>query len=120
MTRDRGSVTAETAVLLPSLVLLVLVAVWTVSLLASQVRVVEAAHTAARGLARGEAAGEVQRRVRDVLGPQARTEIRRGERVVATVRLYRRVPLPGPLARLLPGVTLEADATAVPEPGIAP
>lgn len=51
---ERGSVTAETAVLLPSLLLVALALAWIVSLGVAQVQCIDAARDAARALARAE------------------------------------------------------------------
>jgi hypothetical protein len=52
--RDRGSVTAEVAVLLPALVLLTALCVSAVGAVALHVRCLDAARSAAREIARGE------------------------------------------------------------------
>lgn len=51
---DRGMATAELAVVLPALVLVAALAVWTLTAAAAQLRCVDAARAAARELARGE------------------------------------------------------------------
>ncbi len=52
--RESGSATAETAVVLPSLVVLLLLAVWAVMVAVAQLRCVDAASIGARALARNE------------------------------------------------------------------
>lgn len=52
---DRGSVTAEFAVVLPAVVALVAALVWGLQLAATHVRIQDAAAVAARAVARGEA-----------------------------------------------------------------
>lgn len=52
--RDRGTVTAETAVVLPALVVVLVLCLWSVTVVGQQLRCVDAARTGARALARGE------------------------------------------------------------------
>jgi hypothetical protein len=56
--RERGAVTAETAVVLPVLVAVTLGLVWLVCLGIAQVRVVDAARETARAVARDEVTGQ--------------------------------------------------------------
>ena len=51
---DEGSVTAETAVALPALVLVAVLAAWLLAAVAAEIRCVDAARIGARALARGE------------------------------------------------------------------
>jgi hypothetical protein len=51
---DGGSVTAETAVALPALVLVAVLAAWLLAAVAAEIRCVDAARIGARALARGE------------------------------------------------------------------
>lgn len=110
--RERGSVTAEAALVLPVLVVLLTVAVGTVSAVTAQLRCVDAAREAARAAARGEStqtAVELASRA----GPAgARINVDSGvERIVVTVTAE--VPIGG---GLLPAVTVRGEAVAVPEP----
>jgi hypothetical protein len=52
--RDRGTVTAETAVVLPALVVVLVLCLWSVTVVGQQLRCIDAARTGARALARGE------------------------------------------------------------------
>ncbi|MGI8888258.1 MAG: TadE family type IV pilus minor pilin [Nocardioidaceae bacterium] len=52
--RERGSVTAESALVLPLVAAFALALVWLISIGISQIQAVDAARDAARGLARGE------------------------------------------------------------------
>jgi len=114
---DRGSATAETAVVLPVLVLLLAVALWMLGLVSAQLRCVEAARAGARAAARGEPAEEVRSRSRAAAGPGAVVDVRLAG-PVAVVEVRRRlVPPWGALARLLPAVTVGAEATVDVEPG---
>jgi hypothetical protein len=110
---DRGSVTAELAVALPVLLLLLLAGLASVNAVATKLRCVDAAREAARAEARGEpgvAAGQ-----RAAPGGAVVTVDGQGDVVRATVRIVAR-----PLGGRLPGVTVEAYAVAAREPDQAP
>lgn len=113
--RQRGSVTAETAVVLPVLVVVLAMALWALAAVAAQIQCVDAA----RGAARAAARGEPTTRVVDVarrLGPDgARVEVvrRDGEvevRVGAVVRPFAVLPA-------VPALPVSATAVALVEPG---
>jgi len=111
---EAGSATAELAVGLPVLVLLLLAALTAVSAVTQQMRCVDAAREAARAAARGEpdplALGRrIAPRGADL---QVRAE---GSMVRVTVRVAVR-----PLGRGLPGPTVSGDAVAEREPGAVP
>jgi Tfp pilus assembly protein PilX len=110
---DRGSVTAELAVALPVLVLLLLAGLTSVNAVATQMRCVDAAREAALAQARGEsgpAAGE------RAAPPGATVAVSAdGDTVRATV-----VAVAYPLGDRLPGITVRAEAVAAVEPGGAP
>jgi hypothetical protein len=55
--RQQGSVTAETAVVLPALAVVLVLCLWSVMVVGQQLRCIDAARTGARALARGEPAG---------------------------------------------------------------
>jgi Flp pilus assembly protein TadG len=74
---DRGTATAELAVVLPAVVLLAAFGVWAVAAAAAQLRCVDAAGTGARALARGETTAAVSRAVADVAPPGAAVSISR-------------------------------------------
>lgn len=105
---DRGGVTVEAAFAVAALVAVVVLGVGGLAAVSAQVRCIDAAREAARLAARGDdgAAVDTARRT----GPDgASVEVRRdGGRIVARVRVR---------ALLLPGVTVGAEAVAVPEPG---
>ncbi len=112
---DRGSITAETAVVLPLLVLLFVTALWGLLLVTAQLGVVDAARSGARAAARGEADAQIHDRVTQALGGPAEVQVTRGDSVVVTVR-RRVVPPWTGLRRFWPGVVLHARAVTVPEP----
>lgn len=111
---DRGAVTAELALALPTLLAVTTGLVWLLAVGVGQVRTVDAARETARALARGDdeaSAVEVGRRI----APEG-VEIvvsRSGDRVV--VRARGRIDGPGGLFGGLPGAELEAAATALSE-----
>ena len=108
---QRGSVTAETALLLPLLVAFAVGLVWVVSLGITQARCLDAAREAARALARDEspqAAAALARRSAPV-GAQVSIE-RDGAVVVVTVRVSTKPP--GPIFGALPAVALQATAVS--------
>lgn len=113
MTRrpDRGAVTAELAVGLPLLLAVTVGLVWLLAVGAGQVRVVDGAREAARGLARGDPEPVAFERAATAAGRGSRVSAAYDDRVV-TVTVSRRVSGPGGLFGFLPGVELEADAVA--------
>jgi Flp pilus assembly protein TadG len=106
---DRGSVTVEAALALCSLIAVLALMLAAVSAVAAQLRCVDAAREAARLTARGEPdrAEQLARRV----GP-------RGATVAVTINgddVLARVSA-NPVAGLLPGIAVGAEAAAVMEP----
>jgi Flp pilus assembly protein TadG len=107
---DAGTVTAELAVCLPVLVLLLAVALSAVSIAGARVRAADAAREGARAVARGDP-GTAARLVARLL-PSARfSTATGGTEVTATVQLSVH-----PLASWLPGVTITERAVAAREP----
>ena len=107
---DRGSATAEFAVALPALVLLLLFAVGAVNAVLTRMRCVDAARDAALAQARG---GDGLAVARSRAPDGAEIEIHLdGDRVRVIVRVAVR-----PLGSHLPSVTVSGDATAEEEPG---
>jgi Flp pilus assembly protein TadG len=114
--RDRGSATAEIALALPALVLLVLAGVTTVAGVGAQLRCVDAAREGARAAARGEPAGHASRVAADAAPADSAVVVSyAGEDAIVTVSAH----LVG-LSRLLPDVRLTARAVARREPGVPP
>ncbi|KRV47577.1 pilus assembly protein TadE [Wenjunlia vitaminophila] len=114
---DGGYVTAETAVLLPALVLLMAMLLWGVLAAAAQIRCVDAARAGARAAARSESRSAVLATAREAApaGARVRAEVR-GDMVLVRVRAH--APGPGRLAALL-SVELGATATALAEDSVA-
>jgi Flp pilus assembly protein TadG len=105
---DRGSATAELAVGLPALVLLLFTAITAVGAVTTKLRCVDAARDAALSAARGGEAGR---------GPAPDDAVVsvtvNGDEVVATVRAPVR-----PLGAHLPELAVVATAVAAVEPGV--
>lgn len=112
---DRGSVTAETALALPVLVVVLALAVWVLAAVGAQLRCAEAASGAARAAARGETDAAVTalgtRLAPD--GAVVRVE-HRGEQVHVHVAAD-----VGPLRSIsvLPPLRVQAQSVAMVEPG---
>jgi len=112
---DGGSVTAETAVVLPVLVVVLALALWGVAAAVAQLRCVDAARAAARAVARGEDPGAA-RSAAAVIAPEraviavAPSDARVWVEVSAAVRPS------GPVFARLPAFTVRATAVADAEP----
>ena len=106
--REGGAATAELAVALPSLVLVLAVALAALDLGVAQVRCVDAARLGARLLARGEAAGPVLQEVRAAAPEGAQVTTTTGPGRVSVVVTG---PAPTTLGSL--GMVAAPSATAV-------
>ncbi|SOD71921.1 TadE-like protein [Jatrophihabitans sp. GAS493] len=107
-------VTAEVAVALPVMLLLLGVGLGGISVAQAQVQAQDAAREAARAAARGDSE-MVSAAVRS-LGPGAELQLSRSAGIVSA-----RVTLAcHPLSNVLPSITLVASAVAADEPEIAP
>ncbi|MDT7711961.1 MAG: hypothetical protein QOG46_650 [Pseudonocardiales bacterium] len=106
---DRGTVTVEAALALCSLAVALALVLGAVSAVAAQLRCVDAAREAARLTARGERdrAEEFARRIAPS-GAVVTVAIR-GDEITTRVSA-------NPVARLLPGIEVRAEAAAVMEP----
>lgn len=93
---DRGSVTAELAIGLSGVVMVLVALVAAVTLAQGQLRAVDAAAAGARAAARGEAESEVLGLTRRLAGPSAVADIRRHGSVMSVeVSVPIALPLPG-------------------------
>jgi Flp pilus assembly protein TadG len=108
-------VTAETAVVLPVLVSLVLGLTWLFGVAVAQVRVVDAAREAARAAARGETASAAVSQGQQVAPDGATVRVTTGAETVE-VAVVAPVNGPGGLFSVLPAIEVSADATAAREP----
>ncbi|MDQ4492100.1 TadE family type IV pilus minor pilin [Sinomonas sp. ASV486] len=102
----RGSVTAEFAVALPAVIVLLGFLLSAGTAAVCQIRTEEAARAAARTIARGEGPAAVAEEVARVAGPDARHTVEASAGVV-TVRVS--APVPGPIAA---AAGLQAHAAA--------
>ncbi|MEU6927694.1 TadE family type IV pilus minor pilin [Streptomyces sp. NPDC046385] len=106
---DRGSVTAETAVALPALVLFTAALLWALGAAGAQIRCVDAARAGARAVARSEPVAAAEAAARAAAPDGARVIVERsGELWRVTVEAS--APGPGGL-----GLTLRAGAAALAE-----
>ena len=113
---QRGAVTAETVMVMPVLVAVMLGLTWLLLLAVTQVRVVDAAREAARSAARGETEQVSRTRARQVAPGGARIVIRRTTDLV-TVIVGVDLTGPGGLVDFLPPVSVTSTAVAATEPG---
>lgn len=109
---DDGYVTAETAVVIPSLVLLVGMLLWGLMSAAALIECVDAARAGARAAARGEPEKAVLRAARSAAPPGARTRLVR-EQDLVRVTVTARSAGPGPLSLPLHGEAVALDEQAV-------
>ncbi len=111
---DAGMVTAETAVVLPALVLVLALLVGGVHTLGAQLACQDAARVAARAAARGESAAEVARLAQSVAPAGARVRVA-GESGLVRVEVTATVRFPGPLLSGLPALVVAGRAVAADE-----
>jgi Flp pilus assembly protein TadG len=112
-TDERGAVTVEAALALCSLVLVLALVLAAVSAVAAQLRCVDAAREAARLTARGEH-DRAKQLARRIAPPGAVVTVTvRGDEVTARVSA-------NPVAGLLPGLDVAAEAAALMEPATQP
>lgn len=111
--RDRGSVTAETAVVLPVLLVVLAVAVWVLAAVSGQLRCADAAGAGVRSAARGESTAAVQAVVAATAPDGAVAQVHRGPEQVEVVVTARVRPF-GQLVRL-PSVEVTGRAVALRE-----
>jgi Flp pilus assembly protein TadG len=107
-------VTAETAMVLPVLMVLLGMCLWVIAVAGTQVRCQDAAYTAARAAARGEPPPAIEEAARAAAPAGAAIAVERtAERVRVTVSA-RASPGRGPLAAL-PGISVTGAAVALVE-----
>lgn len=112
---DRGGATAEVALVLPAVAMLLVVLLLAGSAAVTQVRVADAARSGARAAALGESEQAVGTLVRELAGAGAAVRVgREGEYVVVEVSRT----IPGPLGWA--DLRARADARSLPEPGAEP
>jgi Flp pilus assembly protein TadG len=114
--RDRyrsaeGSITAETAVVLPALALVVVVLFGVARAVGGQLAVEDAARVGARAAARGETTAEIERLTASVAPPGAAVTVSRVGGLVR-VEVSAQVPPLGATARFVPDLSVRARAVA--------
>lgn len=108
---DAGYATAEAAVVLPSLLVALAMAVWVLSCVGAQLRCVDAARTAARAAARGETFDASAAAGRRLAPTGADVQVRRDDRQVRVDVSVSLRPF-GQALRLLPAVHVSSSASA--------
>jgi Flp pilus assembly protein TadG len=116
---DAGSVTAEAAVVLPVLLVVLAAAVWVLLCVAAQLRALDAAHLGARAAARGDGPGEASDIARRVAPTDAAVAVTRGDGLVEVVVTAQVRPF-GQALRVVPAVTVRARAVAADEAEVGP
>lgn len=111
---ESGSVTAELALALPTLVLILAVGLWLQGAVALQARCQDAARAGARAAARGDADGAIRAALAGSLPAGAVVGISRAGRVV-TVSVRAIPSVPGGLASLVTPPSVTGTASAVDE-----
>lgn len=110
---SRGSVTAETAAMLPALMVVLAAALWAVQVVEAQLECVDAARAGARAAARGEPLDEVRTLVRTATRPSAQITLERSPETTKVEVALEIAPAWGPF---VPAVTVTASATSANEP----
>ncbi|MFF4987984.1 TadE family type IV pilus minor pilin [Streptosporangium saharense] len=111
---SRGSVTAETAVALPALVVVLAAALWAVTVAGARLECVDAARAGARAASRGESLERVRSGVLAAAPAGARVTVTRGPE---TTRVEVSVTVTPGWGTSLPGITVHATAVSATEPG---
>jgi hypothetical protein len=115
----RGSATAETAVLLPVLVVVLVACVWVLASVGAQLRCLDAARAGARAAARGDAPAAVRLTAERLAPADAQVVVSARDGLLEVVVRAEVRPF-GPALRVLPALPVSGRATAAPEPGEEP
>lgn len=108
-----GSVTVETALALPALVLVLATMLWAIVAVTGQLRCIDAARVAARAIARGDSVPDAVAAANRLAPPGADVRVRRdGDLVRVDVSADVGVPIGG---TLLPAITVSGDAAVAAE-----
>ncbi|MEV8636728.1 TadE family type IV pilus minor pilin [Streptosporangium sp. NPDC051023] len=107
--------TAETAVALPALVVVLAAALWAVAVVGAQLECVDAAWAGARAASRGEPLDRVRGGVLAAAPPGARVTVTRSVKITLVEVSASIAPRWG---ASLPGVTVHATAVSATEPGV--
>ena len=115
---DDGAVTAEVALAIPSVLVVLLLAVWVLLSVTAQLRCLDAAHVAARAAARGDGDAAVRVAAARVAPDGASVDVRR-EKGTVEVQVSAEVrPFAGVL-EALPGIRVAGRAVAADEAAVA-
>ncbi|HUR05585.1 MAG TPA: TadE family type IV pilus minor pilin [Nonomuraea sp.] len=106
---SRGSVTAETAMVLPALMVVLAAALWAIQAVGVQLECVDAARAAARAAARGEPLDNVRQLVQSATRPNAQVNISRNSE---STKVEVSVEVRPAWGASLPAVQVAASATA--------
>jgi Flp pilus assembly protein TadG len=107
-------VTAEVAVALPALILVMALSIWGVVAASTQIACTDAARSGARAAARGEPISMVRARVARSLPAGASVRVQRDSQ---RTRVEIAAPVEAPASANLPPLVIRVHATAVTEPG---
>ncbi|MEU4830539.1 TadE family type IV pilus minor pilin [Streptosporangium sp. NPDC023615] len=113
--RSRGSVTAETAAVLPAFMVVLGAGLWAVAAVEAQLECVDAARSGARAASRGDPVEQIHRSVLSMAPAGARVVITRGAEVT---RVEVTVDVRPDWGALLPSVPVHAAAVSATEPGM--
>lgn len=116
---DEGMVTAEVAVVLPALAVVLVFALWSVAAVTAQLRCVDAARIAARALARGEGTAASVSAASSAAPAGAQVDVSRSG-VLLAVEVHAIARLPGPWSGALPGLSLSGRAVTPVEGDLGP
>ena len=106
--------TAELALALPTLMLMIAVGIWMQSAVALQARCQDAARAGARAAARGDPDGTIRSALGAAMPAGAQVAIsRQGDQVTVSIRAS--VPVPGGLSALVSAPSVSGSATAIAE-----
>lgn len=111
--RCKGSVTAETAAVLPALMVVLAAGLWAVAAVEARLECVDAARAGARAVSRGEPLERVRSSVLAAVPAGARVVVTRGADVA---RVEVSVHVRPQWGTSLPGVTVRATAVSAVEP----
>lgn len=112
---ERGTVTAEAAIVLPIVAAFALTLVWMITVGIAKVETVDAARDAARAIARGDDPDQAMAIGARTAPPNAHIDIGDAETGTVTVTVSAKAEPPGWLLVPLPAVSIESQATTLVE-----
>lgn len=113
--QERGTVTAEAAVVLPIVAAFALTLVWMLTVGIAKIETVDAARDAARAIARGDDPDQAIAIAARTAPPNADIDIGEAETGTVTVTVSAQAEPPGWLLVPLPAVSVESQATTLVE-----